>query len=139
MRYDNGTFDEPYWGDEDGVIIGYMDKVDFDYELGGNLFGNKIYPSPEAVPPHAGCGIVEVEVRLKKVVKEEEPIERGKNTVSAKVAKQQEKERHADPDWEEWKRLRLKYDYQWRHFQKILEDRRKKNETSKLAESEEES
>jgi hypothetical protein len=125
MRYDDGTFDEPYWGDEKGTVIGYMDKVDWDYELGGNLLGNIVYPSPEAVPAHKGCGIVEVEVRLKKVVKEENREEMREGAVSAKVAKQQEKERHADPDWEEWKRLRLKYDFRYRHFIKLLEERRK--------------
>ena len=53
-------------------IRGYMDKVDFDHELGHNSAGNKIYPSPEALLRRQlcaeECGIVEVEVRLKRVV-----------------------------------------------------------------------
>ena len=56
------------------TIIGYMDKVDFDYELGAAKGGNRVYPSQkdleECQPCTQECGIVEVEVRLKRVIAE---------------------------------------------------------------------
>ena len=54
MRYEDGTFDTPLWGDKDGVIVGFMEKVEWDYELGGDLLGTLIYPSSEAVPNMGG-------------------------------------------------------------------------------------
>jgi hypothetical protein len=50
-----------------------MDRVDFDYELGAALGGNTIHPSVEDLREPAThdldeCGIVEVEVRLVRVV-----------------------------------------------------------------------
>lgn len=60
----------------DETIIGYMDKVDFDEELGQALSGNKVYPSIEALEKHQPCtkqcGIVKVEVRLAEVVRDTE-------------------------------------------------------------------
>lgn len=54
--------------------IGYMCLVDFEYELGAAMGGNVIYPSEEDCRANrtcvASCGIVEVEVRLRKVVQE---------------------------------------------------------------------
>jgi len=59
---------------DERVIVGYMDKVDFDEELGKAFVGNKVYPSIRAVkedkPCTSECGIVEVEVRLRRVVQE---------------------------------------------------------------------
>ena len=53
-------------------ITGYMCKTDWDYELGNAEDGNHVYPSIEALKKHhtcwEECGIVEVEVRLKRVV-----------------------------------------------------------------------
>lgn len=53
-------------------VIGYMDKVDFDCELGQAIDGNKVFPSIEALkkfkPCVKQCGIVEVEVRLREVI-----------------------------------------------------------------------
>jgi len=70
--------------DEDGVITVYMDKVDFDYEVGAALGGNKVFPSIKDLeknkPCTKECGIVEVEIRLKRVIRESdfsESIERG--------------------------------------------------------------
>lgn len=58
------------------VTIGYMDKVDFDEELGQAIDGNKVYPSVEMLerfqPCTRQCGIVKVEVRLVEVVRETE-------------------------------------------------------------------
>jgi hypothetical protein len=55
-------------------IIGYMDKVDFDYELGNNKRGNTVYPSieslKEAKPCTTECGIIEVEIKLRSIVKD---------------------------------------------------------------------
>ena len=54
------------------VRIGYMCKVDFDFELGEALGGNEIFPSVEDLKEHRKCtdecGVVEVEVRLRAVV-----------------------------------------------------------------------
>jgi hypothetical protein len=50
-----------------------MDLVDFNYELGEASGGNRIFPSEAEVLEHqecsAKCGIVEVEVRLIRVVR----------------------------------------------------------------------
>lgn len=51
---------------------GYMDYVDFLYELGEARGGNTIYPSIKNIKEYVSCvdecGIVEVEVKLVKVV-----------------------------------------------------------------------
>lgn len=56
------------------VVTGYMDKVDFDEELGNAIDGNKVFPSLKALkkykPCTKQCGIVKVEVRLKEVIRE---------------------------------------------------------------------
>lgn len=56
-------------------ITGYMCKIDWDYEFGNAENGNHVYPSIEALKKYhtcwEECGIVEVEVRLKRVVVEE--------------------------------------------------------------------
>jgi hypothetical protein len=55
-------------------VICYMDKTDWDYELGEALDGNKLYPSIEDLEKNqdcvksGGCGIVKVEVKLVEVV-----------------------------------------------------------------------
>lgn len=55
-------------------MIGYMCKVDFECELGEYHGGNLVYPSIEDIKHHRKCteqcGIVEVEVVLKRVVQE---------------------------------------------------------------------
>ncbi len=57
---------------------GYMDKVDFDEELGNASGGNRVYPSVENLqrqqPCSKECGIVKVEVKLLEVVVPEMPI-----------------------------------------------------------------
>ena len=59
---------------EDKVITGYMDKIDFECEAGDNPNGNIFYPSEEALLKEMSCaefcGIVEVEIRLKRVISE---------------------------------------------------------------------
>ena len=60
--------------DKNGIIVVYMDKVDFDHELGAALGGNEVFPSIEDLknnkPCTQQCGIVEVEIKLKKVIRE---------------------------------------------------------------------
>lgn len=55
--------------------IGYMCKVDFDYEVGNAMGGNVIYPSETDLRRNRkcveGCGIVEVMVSQIRVVQEE--------------------------------------------------------------------
>jgi hypothetical protein len=54
-------------------ITGFMDKIDFDYELGKAKGGNVVYASVNDLAEHEPCclkecGIVKVEVRLVEVV-----------------------------------------------------------------------
>lgn len=63
----------PAFGNEDGTATAYMDLVDFQYELGLASDGNKVYPSVVAIVEDklfciAECGIVEVEIKLKRVI-----------------------------------------------------------------------
>jgi len=55
------------------IVRGYMCKVDWDHELGSALGGNRIYPSAKNCIEDRGCinecGMVEVEVRLRRVVR----------------------------------------------------------------------
>ncbi len=57
-------------------IVGYMCGVDWDHELGQALGGNVIYPSKADLIANKKCtdecGIVEVEVRLKKIIKKQD-------------------------------------------------------------------
>ncbi len=57
-----------------GVVIGYMCAVDWEWELGAASGGNTIYPSEkDAVRCRkciSGCGLVEVEVRFRRVILE---------------------------------------------------------------------
>lgn len=61
---------------EERIVTGFMCGVDFNYELGQALGGNTIYPTEADLIANKGCtdecGIVEVEVRLKRVIKEED-------------------------------------------------------------------
>ncbi len=57
------------------MVIGYMDKTDFDYELGNAAGGNIVFGSVEDLKKNKRCaepecGIVEVEVRFRKVILE---------------------------------------------------------------------
>lgn len=58
---------------EDPSIL-YMCKTDYDYELGYAAGGNRVHPSIEDLrrchPCVDSCGIVEVEVILRKVIQE---------------------------------------------------------------------
>lgn len=57
------------------VRTGFMCKVDFDHELGEALGGNRVFPDEADCEKDRGCidtcGMVEVEVRLKRVVRED--------------------------------------------------------------------
>jgi len=73
------------------VRVGYMDKVDFDYELGNAKGGNKVFPSikdlKENKPCIEECGIVEVEIKLRQVVQETDFSERIEKALKRKKAK----------------------------------------------------
>ena len=62
--------------------IGYMDKTDFDYEVGEARGGNNIYPSMQDTkrcqPCSENCGIVKVEVKYLETV-HPEGYDRGKS------------------------------------------------------------
>jgi len=63
------------WCEEDGSVIGYMCKTDYEVELGGRSGGNVVYPSISDLKEHRKCveecGIVKVAVSLVEVVQEE--------------------------------------------------------------------
>lgn len=54
--------EEPYWGDESGIIKCYMCKTEFDYDMGNTEI--KVYPTTQALEKDKycveECGIVEV-------------------------------------------------------------------------------
>ena len=62
--------------DENGEVHGYMCRIDWEYELGAASDGDRVYPSLKALQHHrkcvSECGIVEVAVRLVRVVEEGE-------------------------------------------------------------------
>jgi len=120
MRHDDGTFEEPYWGDEDGVITGFMNKIGFDYEVGGDLFGTEVYPTAEAVPTCGGQdGIVEVELRLKRVV-EETNFDRSKaKAYKPGEAGKQMRKMQSEEEYKLYQKLRRKYDSKFRHYLKV--------------------
>lgn len=65
----------PMWAEEgEDYVIGYMCLTDFECELGGATGGNTVHPSVEDLRKRRscvdGCGIVEVEVRARRVVQE---------------------------------------------------------------------
>lgn len=56
-------------------VIGYMDQVDWDHELGEAPRGSSVYRSVADLKAHSGhdvneCGIVKVRVTLERVVKQ---------------------------------------------------------------------
>lgn len=57
---------------EDTFVTGYMCMTDFECEIGAASSGNVVYPCVETLrkarPCVDGCGIVEVEVRFRRVV-----------------------------------------------------------------------
>lgn len=74
------TYNEGYqWGVKYGAAVkrGFMCKIDFDHEIGAAMGGNKVYPSEKDLRREhsmAGqCGIVEVEIKLVRVVAFETP------------------------------------------------------------------
>lgn len=58
--------------EEDGAVIGYMCAIDWECELGLASGGNRVFPSiedaRETLKCAEGCGIVEVEVRFRRVI-----------------------------------------------------------------------
>lgn len=62
----------PSWGEPDGSVVGYMCRTDWECELGMASGGNVIFPSVDNIKKHlrcaSSCGIVEVEVRFRRIV-----------------------------------------------------------------------
>ena len=60
--------------DPSSPVVGYMCLIDFECELGAALGGNVIYPDIEDCMKHRPCtehcGVVEVEVRARRIVRE---------------------------------------------------------------------
>lgn len=58
--------------DEDEFVVGYMCLTDFEYELGMASDGNTVFPEIESCRKYRkctdSCGIVEVEVRARRIV-----------------------------------------------------------------------
>lgn len=58
----------------DKTRIGYMCLTDYEHELGRADGGNKVYPSIENLREHKfcadECGIVEVEVKTRRIVQQ---------------------------------------------------------------------
>lgn len=58
--------------DPNSPVLGYMCLIDFECEIGAASGGNKVYPSIEDCRANRGCtnscGIVEVEVRSRRIV-----------------------------------------------------------------------
>lgn len=98
--------DGPMWGDDNGVVVAYMDKVDWDYEVGGASGGNKVYPSIDDLelckPCVASCGIVEVELKLRRIIEESDFSER----ISAAKGKKKLSKEEAQEKFEETKKRR---------------------------------
>ena len=63
-------------------IRGFMDRVDWDYELGEACGGSRVYPSVNDLRENETCvdqwGIVEVEVSLVRVVEPGEVVDGGR-------------------------------------------------------------
>jgi hypothetical protein len=65
----------PMWreGGQD-YVLGYMDRIGFECELGGASKGNRVFPSVEECKEHhkcwEQCGIVEVKVEATRIVEE---------------------------------------------------------------------
>ena len=57
--------------EEDGAVIGYMCATDWECEIGIASGGNRVFPSLEDALERLGCakgcGVVEVEVRFRRV------------------------------------------------------------------------
>src|SRR5574338_821079 len=63
----------PMWREEgQDYVVGYMDLIDFECELGGAMGGNTVYPSVEDLREHRqcveSCGIVAVEGRAREII-----------------------------------------------------------------------
>ena len=86
---------------------GYMDKVDFDEELGNALGGNKIYPSEEDLrhqkPCTKQCGVVKVEVRAVEVIQESDfassLARTPENIAFSEAMKEHRRSGRPIPDW----------------------------------------
>lgn len=60
------------WAEPDGSVVGFMCRTDWECEIGMASGGNVIYPSVSNIKDVrrcvTGCGIVEVEVRFRRIV-----------------------------------------------------------------------
>ena len=70
-----------------------MDKIDYDYELGMASDGSRVFPSMSCLKHYCrcvkdgGCGIVQVEVRLKRVMRHTDDKRMSKTAKPAKKKK----------------------------------------------------
>jgi len=55
MFHEDGTYTEPIWGNEEGVVEGYMCKTSFDYEIEGDAQGVQIFPTINSIVKHKAC------------------------------------------------------------------------------------
>lgn len=67
---------KPMWVNEDGedFVVAYMCLTDFECELGAAMGGNTVYPSIEDLRASRkcveSCGIVEVEVKARRIIQQ---------------------------------------------------------------------
>lgn len=70
------------WADKSDSVVGYMCLTDFEFELGSASGGNSVYPSVSDIKAMrrcvASCGIVEVEVRFRRIILPAKGFERDK-------------------------------------------------------------
>jgi hypothetical protein len=63
---------QPMPSEIDDEVIGYMCRIDWEFEIGNASDGNKIYPCIDSLkkghPCASECGIVEVVVRFSKMI-----------------------------------------------------------------------
>lgn len=74
--YDSLRWDEDDPELPDDIRLGYMCKIDFECELSNASGGNRVFPSVADLKNYHtcvdSCGIVEVEVRMTRVIQEEQ-------------------------------------------------------------------
>lgn len=62
---------------EGGPVVGYMCRIDWEYEIGAACGGNRVYGSVDDLKREhncaSDCGIVEVEVHFRRIVEPGSP------------------------------------------------------------------
>lgn len=84
------------------VRYGYMDKTDFEHEVGEALGGNKIYPCIADLIKHekcaSSCGIVRVKIELEEVLLGSDYRGKNKEEANNKIQELIKKEREGIVD-----------------------------------------